>query len=241
MSFVLKAIEANREIYELIKCRDESFFSYYCLGAGGDRSLGVDLRAEEIFFKHLGEYGYFYSEESGVVGEGECKIVLDPIDGSDNFSTFFPYYGTSVARFSSDGKPMEAVICNLANQDIFIKTDEFFKQGKLFGEEFFYVCKNQNSKVGIVERAYLNPRVSYALADECVRFRSPGAMALSLAYSFESEFLLFMGKAREFDVAAGLYMTEELYSEVNDAYLLVSKEQDTFNKIKKIVEGVIYR
>jgi len=239
MSFILKAIEANQEISELIKSRDASFFDYYCLGAGGDRSLGIDLKAEEIFFKKLRDYGYFYSEESGVVGEGSRKIVLDPIDGSDNFSTFFPYFGTSAALIDEDGTPLEAVICNLANQDIFIKTKEFFKQGKLFSDDFHYVCKNHNSKVGIIERAYLHPKIAYALANNCIRFRSPGAMALSLAYVYESEFLLFIGKTREFDVAAGLFMVEDLHKEINDKYLLVSKEKNIFDKIKTIVEGVI--
>lgn len=239
MSFIDSAIKANQKIHKMVQTRDESFFEHHCTGAGGDRSLGIDLAAEEIFFSELKQYGFFYSEESGLVGEGEKKMVLDPIDGSANFASMMPYYGTSIALFDKEGKPEAAVICNLANQDVFIKKDGYVKIGKLYGSDFRYLCQNKNSEVGIIERAYLYPKISYEMANACIKFRSPGAMALSLAYCFEVNFLLFFGKPREFDVAAGLYIVEELYHEVTDSYILVSKDKQMFDKLHAIVKATI--
>jgi myo-inositol-1(or 4)-monophosphatase len=237
MRFFEATIEANQEIDRVIKRREASFFEYHDTGLGGDRSLGADLVAEKIFFEKLSDFGYFYSEESGIVGEGENKIVLDPIDGSDNFVTNFPYYGTSAALIDKDGNTKEAVVCNLANGDLFIKTETFFKKGHLYGDVLVDIDDNHSSKIGLIERAYTNAKIAQAVANSCVKFRSPGAMALSLAYAKSCDFLLFLGCAREFDVAAGLFMVEDLYTEIDDRYILVSKSIEEFNKISNIVKA----
>ncbi|MFP4332358.1 MAG: inositol monophosphatase family protein [Campylobacterales bacterium] len=237
MRFFEATIEANKEIDRVIKKRESKFFEYHDVGYGGDVSLGADLAAEKIFFEKLSDFGYFYSEESGIVGEGENKIVLDPIDGSKNFVTNFPYYGTSVALVGSDGKTKEAVICNLANGDVFVKTKSFFKKGKLYDGELSDINEDHSSEIGLIERAYTSPKIAQAVADSCIKFRSPGAMALSLAYAKNCRFLLFLGYAREFDIAAGLFMVEDLNVKIDDRYILVSRSKQEFERISNIVKA----
>lgn len=86
------------------------------VGAGGDISSKLDLMAEAIFVKHLGDFGQI---ESGVIGGGESQIIIDPIDGSSNALSLFPFYGTSVAKVNAEGILDATIVCNLANSDIF--------------------------------------------------------------------------------------------------------------------------
>lgn len=53
------------------------------------------------------------SEESGVTGEGDVTIVIDPIDGSTNCDRGIPFYSISLAAVR-DGLVVEAMVRNLA-------------------------------------------------------------------------------------------------------------------------------
>ena len=83
--FIKACVKANEEIALALKEGfDPSWFEKTEVGAGGDVSSKLDLFAEEIFIKHLGAFGQIESEESGLIGSGEEKIIIDPIDGSSN-------------------------------------------------------------------------------------------------------------------------------------------------------------
>ncbi len=117
--FIQACISANKEISLALKDNfDATWFEKTTVGAGGDVSSKLDLMAEAIFVKHLGSFGTIESEESGVIGEGKVKIIIDPIDGSSNALSLFPYYGTSVAKVNAEGILDEAMVVNLANDDI---------------------------------------------------------------------------------------------------------------------------
>ncbi len=123
--FVKAVIKANEEIYEALKSFDSHWLEKTEIGAGGDVSSRLDLFAEKIFVKHLGMFGTIESEESGVIGETGGSggyIIIDPIDGSSNALSAFPYYGSSVAKIDANGVLDTAVVCNLTNRDLFIKT-----------------------------------------------------------------------------------------------------------------------
>ena len=97
----IKAVKlANKEIFDYIN-NQISFEDYQysnTIGFGGDNSLNFDLTAENIFIKHLEKFGNIYSEECGFLNRNsEYTIVIDPLDGSNNFLNNLPYYGTSVA------------------------------------------------------------------------------------------------------------------------------------------------
>lgn len=183
--FIEACIQANEEISNALKDGFEpTWFEKTEVGAGGDVSSRLDLFAEEVFVKHLGAFGQIESEESGMIGEGEEKIIIDPIDGSSNALSRFPYFGTSVAKINAEGLLDTAVVCNLANGDIFIKTSTTEQQqGKLFSQTFHPPHTSAHAEIGLFEKAYANPEVVTALEQEHLKFRSPGAIALSLAYA----------------------------------------------------------
>lgn len=204
------------------------------IGAGGDRSVGLDLMAEAIFIRRLGRFGEISSEESGIIGSGEAKIILDPIDGSDNMLTHFPYYGASIA-YRVDDKPVIGIVCNFANGDIFIKDKKQFLQGKLHSAHFKPVLKHHTSKIGIFEKAALHPELTTELINNRLKYRAPGAVALSLAYAHYANYMVFLGKMRSYDLEAGLFMCEDLYMYKDETHIIISKDKDVFEKIKTII------
>ena len=238
--FVKACIRANEEIVSNIKKGfDPAWFEKSQKGAGGDISSGLDLMAEAVFVKHLGAYGKIESEESGVIGEGKETIILDPLDGSDNALALFPFYGTSVAKINAGGILDAAVVCNLANGDIFIKTDQNEPlQGKLFGSSFHAPCVSPHPKIGLFEKAYAHFDVVKALNDAKLKFRAPGAVALSLAYARSVQYVLFMGVFRIYDLAAGLALCEGLEVIVEADYVIVSKEREVAYQIEALLKDL---
>ena len=234
-AFIRESIKACQEIVAMLDNNtDKEAYAPQEVGAGGDRSVGLDLMAEIIFVKRLGRFGEISSEESGIIGSGEAKIVLDPIDGSDNMLTHFPYFGASIAYMVNE-KPVIGIVCNFANGDIFIKDKEQFLQGKLHSAHFRPVVKHHTSKIGIFEKAALHPELTTELIKSHLKYRAPGAVALSLAYAHYANYMVFLGKMRSYDLEAGLFMCEDLYMYKDETHIIISKDKEVFEKIKTII------
>ncbi len=236
-SFVKACICANEEISKAIETGfDASWFEKTEVGAGGDVSSRLDLFAESVFVKHLSSFGFIESEESGIIGKGKAHIIIDPIDGSSNALSSFPYYGTSVARVNTNGVLDAAIVCNLANGDIFIKTPgKPLLTGKLFASQWHKPQNVPNAEIGLFEKAYANPNLVAQLDASGLKFRAPGAIALSLAYAHNVKFVLFAGAFRIYDFAAGLALCEGLEVVVEQDYVIVSKEKSVVETIEDII------
>lgn len=234
--FLTAVISANKEITKLLESSSgDDFHQSISLGAGGDISSKIDLLAEDIFIKHLSCFGNIYSEECGFIdNKKNDNIIIDPIDGSDNFASNLPYYGTSVA-LKRDGKCIAAVVVNLANGEIFIKDEKSFQRANLKNMNLKNVEKNSYSKLGLFERTYCSKRTPELMRKHHIKYRSPGAFALSLAYAHDVDFVLYEGKMREYDIAAGIYMCEDLHVEKREDLLLVSQNKEIFGKILQFI------
>ena len=237
MNFVEAALYANEELYALlhVKGLEASHHHSFAVGAGGDVSAGIDLIAEQIFIKYLLPFGEIISEESGEIKSSNphARIVLDPIDGSDNLLSHLPYFGTSIAYFENE-MCTKAIIANLANGDIFIKDEMGLRQGKIGKKNFVSVTCNTFSKVGIFERSYCSTQAHTKLQTAKIKYRSPGAFALSLAYAHDVSFVLYEGVMRTYDVEAGLFMCQDLHTFYGCDIFLVSKDKEIFDKIKSL-------
>ena len=238
--FIQACIAANEEIAKVLKNGiDAALFEKTDVGAGGDVSSRLDLMAESIFVKHLSSFGHIESEESGIIGEGDAKIIIDPIDGSSNALSLFPYYGTSVARVNAEGMLDAAVVCNLANGDAFYKIPgEETRQGKLFSKDFHLPRSVPASEVGLFEKAYANPALVALMDASGLKFRAPGAIALSLAYAHTVNFVLFVGPFRIYDFAAGLALCEGFEVVVEQDYVIVSKDKNVAAQLENIIRQV---
>ena len=239
--FLEAAIEANQEIYSALQCGfKQEWFKEHEVGAGGDVSSGIDLFAESIFIKHLSKFGEIDSEESGVVGEGENKIIIDPLDGSSNILTNFPYYGSSVAFIGADGILKVAIVCNFANGEIFYKFDDSKqKVATLDTLEFKDEVTISNPKIGLFERSYAFDGVVKKLFEQNLKYRAPGAVALSLAYAHRVNYVVYIGDIRIYDVAAGLAFCEDLKVRISDNYVIVAHKESVANTIENIIKEEI--
>ena len=239
-AFTEACIKANEEIAAAINEGFEaSWFEKTEVGAGGDVSSRLDLFAEVIFVKHLSSFGKIESEESGIIGEGNVTIIIDPIDGSSNALSLFPFYGTSVAKVNADGILDVAVVCNIANGDLFVKDENAeVLQGKLFSSVYHEPHTSPEAEIGLFEKAYANPLLVAGLDDAKLKFRSPGAIALSLAYARSVNYVLFAGAFRIYDFAAGLALCEGLEVIVEADYVIVSKDKAIAQKIETLIKNI---
>ncbi len=239
--FLEATIEANQEIYSAIKSGfKQEWFKEYEVGAGGDVSSGIDLFAESIFVKHLSKFGQIESEESGIIGEGENKIIIDPLDGSSNILSSFPYYGSSVALIGSDGLLQVAVVCNFANGEIFYKfNNDTLKVATLDKLEFKDEVTISNPKIGLFERSYAFDGVVKRLFENDLKYRAPGAVALSLAYAHRANYVVYIGNIRIYDIAAGLAFCEDLKVRISDNYVIVAHKESVASTIENIIKEEI--
>jgi len=227
---------ACQEVYELLNqplCDED--IQADCKGAGGDMSMLIDVKAEKIFFEYFSPFACIYSEEYGLFGENDYKVVLDPIDGSDNFVTHFPYYGASMA-LQFKGKTIAGLVTNLATGDIFYKLgEEPACKTSLHHENNVRLEVNKHAKVGIFEKSALFTKIIDKLIENKLKFRSPGAVALSLVYAFDAKYMIFLGSKRSFDLEAGLFITKDLYRYESDDVIIISQNEATLARLKAIV------
>lgn len=86
-------------------------------GPSGDRPAQYrhDVVADTIVVPRLLKAGFrVLSEESGLIGESDVTVVVDPVDGSTNGARRIPWYATSLCAVDADG-PVAAVVANLAS------------------------------------------------------------------------------------------------------------------------------
>jgi myo-inositol-1(or 4)-monophosphatase len=77
------------------------------------------VAADDVALRVLGGAGFrIVSEESGVTGDGEYTVVIDPIDGSTNCDRGIPFYSTSLAVLR-ENELVAALVMNQATGTIF--------------------------------------------------------------------------------------------------------------------------
>lgn len=77
------------------------------VGAAGDETLVADREAERAIIETLQSVGRIrvLSEEAGEVGPSSSKLlaIIDPLDGSSNYSRGIPFYCTSICLVEGRG------------------------------------------------------------------------------------------------------------------------------------------
>ncbi|EJK8344931.1 inositol monophosphatase [Campylobacter jejuni] len=210
-----------------------------CSKLGYDKNQGyeLDLKCEQIFIKYLSCFGQIFSEESGLIGKASPKqMILDPLDGSSNFVSKIPFYGTSIALMEKD-QAKSAFVCNLVSQEIFAFNNKQAFKSNLSDPKYSPLTPNLFSKIGIVEKISLYPELLDFLTKNQLKFRSLGATALSLAYASYFSFVLILRKTRIFDTAAALAIHQNLYIEKNENFLLLSQDKKIFDIILEFLKN----
>ncbi|MWV61510.1 hypothetical protein DCO58_09175 [Helicobacter saguini] len=323
-TFFTRCLLASCEIINVLNTRHWLLYEDYGVGAGGDESCGGDLIAEAIFAKYLTPFYSIDSEESGfIAARGSAprgKIVLDPLDGSNNFKSNIPYFGASLALCDSDNIVKEGFIVNFAARKIVYSNERLLKitqvpltfsfgnldsipdldsikelESHLQGDEmalrellnndkesgdFKGLCKEimaQSGDVdstifptlfksgfvryenktfshklncGIFEKASYHLDFAKELLKQNLKFRSLGAGALSIGFSFESLFVILPTKVRKYDVLAGFFLAQNEIKTgnlseyqkyipnlraVDSKYILITKDFDVVEKLRNVL------
>ena len=222
-----RMVSAQRELFS----REHGIAArtvYDGVGEGGDRSLAIDRRSEDIVFAELGRLhaeGYDFtaiSEERGEVafgdGDGGAAVIVDPLDGSLNARRMLPSFSLSVAVAS--GPTMADV--DVAYVYDFGAGEEYFarrgKGARLDGEELRARGPGFGLEVVGIEGAKPERLIPVldALQGKAYRMRSVGSIAISLCYVAGGRFDAMMtGRAsRSVDAAAGQLIANEAGAQV---------------------------
>lgn len=232
-------INANLEILDYFEksLKKEDFSYSNQIGFGGDNSLKIDLIFEDIFIKNLKDFGNIFSEECGFIdNKKDITFIIDPLDGSNNFLSNIPYFGTSVA-VKKNGEIIAGFVANMANKTLVYRIlDDEVKYFCLENRKEIQKIVHNISKVAVFERGYKYPNICKNIDDKNIKFRVLGATALSLANAKDYKFVLFIGDLREFDLAAGMFISKDLFILKDRNSLFLSKYEDVFLHFKEIIK-----
>ncbi len=192
-------------------------------GAGGDMTLELDRRCEDIVFEELEAARpsdlplLAISEERGEVrigdGEPELRVVIDPIDGSMNVRRTIPSHSLSIAVASGDS--MEAVDFGFVHD--FGAREEFAAErgggATLNGRPIAPHGHELGLEVVGLESAdprWIGASIA-ALEGKAYRLRSVGSIAITLAYVAAGRFdaMLSARQCRSVDAAAAQLIVRE--------------------------------
>ena len=232
-------IQSNIEIFEYIKnnLQKDDFIYTDKIGFGGDNSLKIDILFEDIFIQNLKEFGNIFSEECGYVDFGkDITFVIDPLDGSNNFFSKIPYFGTSVGVKKGD-VTIAGFVANLASNILVYKVlEEEVKYFCLNNKKELSQIQSDSSKVAVFERGYKYPDICKILNKTNIKFRILGATALSLANAKDYNFVLFCGDLRIFDLEAALFISNDLYLYRGEDIIFLTKYKDKFDYFKENIK-----
>ncbi len=216
----------------------------------------TDLAVEKIIIKELiKDYpnSNFMAEESGtnIKDPEQITWIIDPIDGTNNFITKYPYFCISIAGYS-EGEIISGCILNPLNDELFLAvkgqgaylnhkkykvSDETKFSSLIYGTGF--VISNPAS----VKR---NMKNLNAIIYNIKSFRRTGSAALDLANaSCGRQHGYWQLLARPWDYAAGVILVREAGGIVTDVKgndltlksksILASNNKKNHNKIIKIL------
>lgn len=196
-------------------------------GAGGDRTVALDERAEEVALAELrgvaanGERFSVLSEEAGRIDLGAPYpiVFVDPVDGSVNAKRGVPVAGVMLSLL--DGPTLAdvrvGVVHNLYSGERWhaVRDQGLHRQGRRVTP---YVPDRPRIEVVGIESSPRNLPPALPLAMQASKVRLLGSIAISLAAAAAGAMDVFCSAmpARAFDMTAGILMIGEVGGVVTD-------------------------
>jgi myo-inositol-1(or 4)-monophosphatase len=185
-------------------------------GEGGDETTAVDAEAEKVILERLRaiEGATIVSEEVGELrGDGDLRIVVDPIDGSNNAKRGIPFFALSVAI--AEGETMDDVVFAFVHD--FGSGEEWTAQrgggARLNGEDLGPTLPRE-----VVEILSFEATLTSSVAEKAAemvgfaqRLRVMGSLAISLCHlaAGRVDAVCSLKAARAVDIAAAQLIVRE--------------------------------
>jgi len=180
----------------------------------GDVTEYVDMVSEEVILSRLQPLGVnIVSEESGELeAESEITVVVDPVDGSFNFTHRIPIFAFSMAVFKGT-KPVYGFI----HEFITGRTYEAYSGGGAFmNGERIRVKPTEPRKAAV---SFYTRGRGLNLINSVKRVRVLGAIAVELSYLASGSLQAVVdvrNYVRPTDIAAGVLIAREAGAKVTD-------------------------
>jgi len=183
------------------------------MGQDGTPTKAADKVAEDIAVSILKRGAVtIVTEESGVIGDGDIFIALDPLDGTFNATRGIPIYSVSLC-FSDSNRLKDAFfgyVYNLATGD------------EYYADSTGAYRNGERVKVSDEKSLYCNAIIYYPNKNyPFKRMRIFGSAATELCFFAEGSFDCFIdirrnGMLRIYDVAAGIFVAEKAGGKTTD-------------------------
>lgn len=183
------------------------------IGMDGTPTKAADKIAEDLAIQILKKHKVtIVTEESGVVGDGDTFVALDPLDGTFNATKGIPIYSVSLC-FSNSVKLKDAFfgyVYNLATGD------------EYFADSTGAYKNKKKIEVSKEESIYCNAIIYYPDKKyPFKRMRIFGSAATELCFFAEGSFDCFIdirqnGMLRIYDAAAGIFIAQKAGGRVTD-------------------------
>jgi len=164
----------------------------------------------------------FHAEESGKHGTSDYAFVIDPLDGTTNFSRGIGYFCVSVCLTHHD-EPQLAVIYQPLLDEYFVATKDggAFLNGQRLNIDVSLPLSNALTVVGLPytkNKQYLELlEFTRVIAPKTFAFRHLGACALDLAYVAAGRINgVYLADLAWWDVAAGMLLIRQAGGTVTD-------------------------
>jgi myo-inositol-1(or 4)-monophosphatase len=191
------------------------------VGAGGDTTLELDARAEQVVFTELGnlrdrgEKFSVLSEEAGLrsFGADFPLVLVDPVDGSLNAKQGVPLFGLMLAVL--DGPTLDDASAGMV---LNLNTGEEWKAIRRHGawrdgRPLDVLRRADSARIELLglESTPRALQVAQPLVERASKIRILGSMALSIALTSAGAFDAFCAPipVRVFDMAASLLILRE--------------------------------
>ncbi len=222
-------IDLSSVIQEVEKCArkaGEILLSYYdkvdlvrSYKTDGSFATQADLASEKYIIEALRPLvpgAGFYAEESGRQDGNEYAWVIDPLDGTTNFSHGLPYFCVSIALTYKD-QPVVGVIYHPVTQELFsaqrgcgafvisssLTKKLIVSQESEFQKSMLVMCTEDVAEI-------IKSLEEQFVSDEWPYIRDYGAGALDIAYCAAGRFDgCFYQGTKWWDIAAGSLLLEE--------------------------------
>ena len=179
----------------------------------------IDRRSEAAILRILGDafpaHGILAEEGGGRTGDGEHLWVVDPLDGTTNYSRGFPFFCVSVA-LARAGRVIVGAVYQPLLDELFtaVRGRGAFLNGRRLRVSGQARLDQAFLATGFpydIRRSRRNNLANFArFATRCLAVRRAGAAALDLAYLAAGRFDGFWElKLRPWDIAAASLLIEE--------------------------------